>query len=130
MDIKEVVRNALLDDKIKDILGITNKDKEKEKELVDKKIFFLHANNPKAPYIEYEIYDTVNFYACGKVISTDYYIQIDIFSYEDYTEIENIVKNTLEIKEFQIYDGDGDYFEGDTGLYHKAMRFTYHMNKK
>ena len=51
----------------------------------------------------------------------------DIFSYYDYIELAKTVKNILKAKGYIYIQGDGDLYEPDTKLYHKAMRFKYSM---
>ncbi|RXI57414.1 prohead protease [Clostridium tetani] len=92
--------------------------------LPDKKVFFLHANNPdKKLYLEYEIINEYGTeYSEGNEDYTTYVIQIDIFSTEDYTELENTVKKIMVQSGFNR-DMSADLYEKETGLYHKAMRF-------
>jgi len=91
----------------------------------DKTVYFLHANNAAPPYIEYEIYDEDGEdWAENKEIATSYYIQVDIFSKGDYTELENVIKEKMIDAGFNRSMA-ADLYEKDTGLYHKAMRFIF-----
>lgn len=93
--------------------------------LPDEKVFFLHANNPtKDLYLEYEIVNEYGVeYSEGNEDYTTYVIQVDIFSTEDYTQLENVVKKIMIQNGFER-DIAADLYERDTGLYHKAMRFN------
>lgn len=111
-DIKEFVRNSLLDSGIIDLTG-------------DKTVHFLHALDPKCPYIEYEFFDeNVSAWEEGNEISTDYYLQVDIFSKSDYTELENAIKEKMKSLGFKRSMA-ADLYEKDTKLFHKAMRFIF-----
>jgi hypothetical protein len=92
--------------------------------LPDKKVYFLHANCPKAPYIEYQVIDEFgDAFAENKEISTRYIIQVDIFSYVDYSNIEEILLKKMIESGFNR-DKGADLYEPDTKLNHKAMRFN------
>lgn len=92
--------------------------------LADKRTYFLHALNPTAPYLEYEI---INEYgeehSEGSEDFTTYLVQVDVFSKKDYYAIEKEVKKIMKEKGFDR-DTAVDLYEDDTGLYHKAMRFN------
>jgi hypothetical protein len=91
----------------------------------DKKVYFLHATNANAPYVEYEIFDEYGVeWAENKEIATNFELQVDIYSKGDYTELENKIKEKLMSAGF-VRDMAADLYEEDTELYHKAMRFTY-----
>lgn len=111
VNIKKLVKGILLSS---EVLNLT----------ADNKVYFLHANNPQTPYIEYEFYDeNGEEWAENKEIATNFYLQVDIFSKTDYTDLEN------KIKEVMINAGFNrsmcaDLYENDTQLFHKAMRFS------
>lgn len=110
MNIKQFVRQVLSDN---EVLSLT----------ADKKVYFLHASTPITPYIEYEIYDEYGEeWAENKEIATNYYIQVDIFSNGDYTQLENKIKEKM-INAGFIRGMCADLYEVDTHLFHKAMRF-------
>lgn len=111
MDIKKLLFKTLSD---KNILDLT----------ADKRIYFIHANNPKPPYVEYEVISEVgdDFHE-GKEIYTKYLVQVDIFSKDDYSELENIIKKVMLESGFNR-DNAVDLYENKTNLYHKAMRFN------
>lgn len=111
-NIKQFVRNILLDSEIINLTG-------------DKTVHFLHADDPITPYIEYEFYDeNANAWEEGKEVSTNYYLQVDIFSKDNYTNLENKIKEKMIDAGFERSKGV-DLYEKDTQLYHKAMRFIF-----
>ncbi len=93
--------------------------------LPDRRVYFLHANNPnKQLYLEYEIINEYGTdYSEGKEDFTTYVVQIDIFSTGDYTTLENIVKKIMIQNGFNR-DMAVDLYEKETGLYHKSLRFS------
>ena len=116
MEIKKYLNRILNQDNIINILP-------------DKKVYFLHANHPTPPYIEYEIIDEYgDGYSENKEISTHYIAQIDIFSYSDYTEIEKIIYDSM-IEAGFSRDKGADLYEEDTKYNHKAMRFNISLPK-
>ena len=111
-NIKKFVRNILL---TPDIINLTG----------DKTVHFLHALDPVCPYIEYEFIDeNGNAWEEGTEISTDYYLQVDVFSKGGYTDLENIIKEKMKNAGFERSMAV-DLYEKDTQLFHKAMRFIF-----
>lgn len=112
MNIKKYLLRTLSDKRIIDLLP-------------DKRVYFLHANNPnKKLYLEYEIVNEFGTqYSEGEEEYTTYLVQVDIFSIGDYTECEETVKKIM-IQNGFSRDMAADLYEKDTGLYHKAMRFN------
>lgn len=112
MNIKKYLKDVLNNKEIIDMLP-------------DKRVFFLHANNPdKKLYLEYEIINEYGAdYSEGKEDFTTYIVQIDIFSTGDYTQLENVVKKVMIQSNFNR-DMSADLYEKETGLYHKALRFS------
>lgn len=112
MDIKKYLLKTLNNKEIIDLLP-------------DKKVYFLHANNPnKNLYLEYEIVNEFGVeYSEGNEAFTTYVVQIDIFSTGDYTELENAVKRIMLDNGFNR-DMAADLYEKETGLYHCALRFN------
>lgn len=112
MNIKQYLLNVLKNKEIIDLLP-------------DKKVYFLHANNPnKSMYLEYEIINEFGVeYSEGNEDYTTYVVQIDIFSTGDYTELEETVKKHMISNGFNR-EMAADLYEKETGLYHKAMRFN------
>lgn len=112
INIKQLVKTTLENAEILDLTG-------------DKKVYFLHATNPKTPYIEYEIYDEFGEeWAENEEVATTYSIQVDIFSKSNYSNLEEKIKEKMIETGFGRTSG-ADLWEDDTQLYHKAMRFIY-----
>lgn len=111
MNIKQYAKQVLSDNEILNLTG-------------DKKAHFLHAISPIKPYIEYEIVDEFGEeYSENEEDYTTYLVQVDIFSNDDYTPLEDKIKEKM-IKVGFIRDIAVDLYEKDTGLFHKAMRFS------
>ena len=55
---------------------------------------------------------------------TGHYIQVDVWSKEDYGILVKNIKVRLLEAGFKRID-EADFYETDTGLYHKGMRFFY-----
>lgn len=55
---------------------------------------------------------------------TGHYIQVDIWSKEDYTELVSKVKNLLINHGFKRLNEE-DLYENDTEIYHKGIRFYF-----
>jgi hypothetical protein len=109
--LREKLRNDLTDQRITDIVG--------------ENIFYIHAPEAKNLYIEYMFYDNNDSdFASNKNNSEIYYIQIDIFSSGDFTELENAIKDVMKEKGY-IYINGVDGFEKETKLYTVKMRYKY-----
>lgn len=63
-------------------------------------------------------------YADNEEKETGYYIQIDVWSKSDYTELVENVTNAMNAAGFRRTSA-ADLFERDTKIYHKAIRFLY-----
>jgi hypothetical protein len=115
---REKLRADLLDSRITTLVGIDDNG--------EPKIYFLHApESTKGIYIEYEVYDEQGaLYDENTEKATDYYIQVDIFSPNDYSQVEKTVKTVLKEKGYDGGHGP-DLYEKDTKLYHKPLRFIY-----
>jgi len=57
-----------------------------------------------------------------KSIEGTKYIQVDVWSKSDYTEVVEKVENYMKVAEFTRTSA-ADLFEEDTKIYHKVMRF-------
>lgn len=94
--------------------------------LPNQKVYRLKAaSDIKVPYCTYLFYDESGaFYAEGKVIKARYYIQVDINSNTDFTEIENVIRI---IAKEQGWKKGAVYEDVDpqTGLLFKCLRFTF-----
>ena len=110
--IKKKLKEVLND---KDILDLTS----------DKKVYFIHAKNPKPPYIEYQVVNSRGSdYSEGNIDYLNHLVQIDIFSLSDYTKLETIIINKFIDSGFDLRPGSPDLYEKKTNLYHKPLRFT------
>ena len=63
-------------------------------------------------------------YADNEEKATGYYIQVDVWSKNDYTELVEKVKNAMKAAGFRRTSAV-DLFEEDTKIYHKVIRFSY-----
>lgn len=109
---KKYLRSVLMNEEITDLTA-------------DKKVYLINAINPKEPYLTYTIIDEWGSeFAENEEIATEYNIQIDIFSKGDYTILEEKVKEVMATSEFYRTSAF-DFYEDDTGLYHKVIRFIY-----
>ncbi|URZ15332.1 hypothetical protein [Clostridium felsineum] len=111
VNIKSYVRNLLMDSTI---INLT----------ADKIVYFLHAQNPTPPYIEYEFVDENGaFYEEGEEIETNYSLQVDVFTKgTSSTEIEEAVKVKLKENGF-IRQSLANLHEDTTDLDHTAIWF-------
>lgn len=96
--------------------------------LPDRKIYRIKASsNHNVPYCTYRFYDDPPaFCAEGKVKKTRYYIQIDINSDSDFTEIEKVIRNLCESEGWEkgaIYED----IDPNTNLFFKCMRYTFDL---
>ena len=109
---------------IKDYLFKTLNDEKLLNTLTDKRVYFLHADNPQRPYLEYE---TISEYGVefseGTEKFTRYKIQVDIFSENSYSEIEEELKQIMKAAGFKRIQAV-DLYEEKTKLYHKAIRYV------
>jgi len=60
---------------------------------------------------------------------TGHYIQIDIWSKTDYTALVTTVKSLLLATGFHRLN-EADFYEPDTGIYHKGLKFFYLESKE
>lgn len=57
-------------------------------------------------------------------VMTGHYIQVDIWTKGDYTQLVNTVKELLSNAGFKRLN-EQDLYESDTDIYHKGIRFYY-----
>lgn len=60
---------------------------------------------------------------------TGHYVQLDVWSKSDYTTLVANLKIALKAAGFNRLD-EADFYEPDTGLYHKGIRFYYLESKE
>lgn len=86
--------------------------------------FLSYSGNEEA-YITFFCYNEQGeCWAENKEIATGIYVQVDIWSKTDYTALEEQVKERMSAAGFSRTTCS-DYYEPDTKIYHKAMRFIY-----
>lgn len=91
----------------------------------DKKVYFIHANAPKPPYIEYQVINSRGSeYSEGDIKYINHLVQVDIFSLGDYTNLESIIINKFIDAGFELNPGGPDLYEEKTKLNHKPLRFN------
>lgn len=109
---KTYLRNILMNPEITGLTG-------------DNKVYFLKATSAVAPYVVYAFIDEWGAeFAENKEQATSYSIQVDIFSKGDYTALEEKILEIMTANDFHRTSGF-DFYEPDTGLYHKVFRFNY-----
>jgi hypothetical protein len=86
---------------------------------------FQKYNGKENTYITFFNYlEQGEQYADNEEKATGYYIQIDLWSKNDYTELTKNITNAMKAAGF-IRTYAADLFEEDTKIYHKAIRFFY-----
>lgn len=86
---------------------------------------FLKYTGSSTTYIVFFVLNEQGeLFADNDEISTQYNIQIDIYSKSDYTTLVASVKNALKAVGFKRTYAI-DIYENDTNLYHKSLRFYY-----
>lgn len=120
MNMRNKLRSDLLDERIVNLVGMDDND--------EPRIYYVHADTPKDLYIEYQFYNkTYTDWSCNKNISDTHYIQIDIFSKElseGFFKLQDTLENVFKEKGYKFRDS-ADFYESESGLYHKGFRFTY-----
>lgn len=116
MSYQKYVNQVLSDERLIDLLP-------------NKRVYRLKAASDfKVPYVTYLFYDEkVSFSAEGKERITKYYIQIDINSSSDFTEIEKAIRKIARENNWSkgaIYED----IDPDTNLMFKCMRFSFELN--
>lgn len=84
---------------------------------------FQHYSGEADPYITFFTYlDRPESHADDGVLSTGYYVQVDVWSKTDYTELVQSVYERMLAAGF-VKQNFYDLYEEDLKIYHKAMRF-------
>lgn len=97
--------------------------------LPDGKVFKIKASErSRVPYVTYFFYDEAgSFFSEGKEVRTKLYLQIDINSNSDFTEIEKAIRKIARENNWSkgaIYED----IDPDTNLMFKCMRFSFELN--
>lgn len=91
-------------------------------------VCFQKYSGTEAAYITFFEYLNQNeSYADNKDTSTGHYMQIDIWSKEDYTALRDKVIVALENAGFSKVS-ETEMYENDTQIYHKSLRVFYLQN--
>lgn len=86
-------------------------------------VSFQKYSGKESTYITFFTYlEQGEQYADNEEKATGYYIQLDVWSKSDYTELIENIKDQMRAAGF-IRTYAADLFEEDTKIYHKAMRF-------
>lgn len=91
--------------------------------------FQKYSGKAKTYITFHEYLETGEEYEDDEEIYTSHYVQVDVWSKEDYTDLVKSIKELLKVKGFKRLD-EIDLYEKDTGLYHKGMRFFYLEEKE
>lgn len=92
-------------------------------------VSFQTSKNEKYPYITFFTYfDRGTLHSDDTETITGYFIQIDIWSKTDYTELVKKVHQSMLAANF-IKQRYYDLYEEDTKVYHKVMRFLKEVEK-
>lgn len=85
----------------------------------------LKYNGSASTYITYFLYNEQGeAFAENKEIETSYFIQIDIWTKDDFTDLYNQVLSLMKAAGYyRIYTHEE--YENDTQIKHKAIRFQY-----
>lgn len=90
---------------------------------IDVPVNFQHYNGKSQTYITFFTYlDKVELHSDDEELITGYYIQVDIWSKTDYTNLVKEVHQSMLTANF-IKQRYFDLYEEDTKTYHKVMRF-------
>lgn len=92
--------------------------------LVNGRISFLNNISGQYPAITFFVYNEQGeLYADNQELLTGYYIQIDVWSKDNYTNIVYEVMKTMMQAGYRR-TSSADLYESDTKIYHKAIRFV------
>jgi hypothetical protein len=90
-------------------------------------VSFLYYEGHGEPYVTYQQVDADNVLAGddGLMAYVDYY-DFDIYSKGNYNRIIDTIKSKLIANGFvfQVSSSSGDFYETDTGYYHKTLNFA------
>lgn len=91
--------------------------------------FQKHSGKSKTYITFHEYLETGEEFEDDEEAFTGHYIQIDLWSKDDYTDLVKQIKDLLNPVGFKRLD-EVDLYEKDIGLYHKGMRFFYLEDKE
>ncbi len=88
---------------------------------------FQYYSGSEPTYITFFSYlDKGELYGDDKELGIGYYIQLDIFSKTNYTDIVKQVNKLMEDGGFTKRSSGPELFEDDTKLYHKPLKFFFY----
>jgi hypothetical protein len=89
-------------------------------------ISFLTYSGTLRPYIVfYELDQRSAFNSDDTEKATGYSIQVDVFHTGNYNSLVDSVKEKMNVAGF-TRTNEQDFYEADTKLYHKVIRFSYY----
>lgn len=95
----------------------------------DKKVYYNKTKSPKGIYCTYYILKEKSAYFDeGEEQETEYLIQIDIYSNENYSKLLKAIKKQLKDNDFykdEIVDVDDEIYK-----YHKVLRYYKYLNNE
>lgn len=96
---------------------------------LDVPVAHLKYKGNKKTYVVWTIIDeTPIFSSDDEITDSEVVVDIDIYSDSNYLKIMSSIKNIMKENEW-IWDGDSqEFFEEDTGLYHKTCTFKKERN--
>lgn len=96
---------------------------------LDVPVAHLKYKGNKKTYVVWTIIDeTPIFSSDDEITDSEVVVDIDIYSDSNYLKIMSSIKNIMKENEW-IWDGDSqEFFEEDTGLYHRTCTFKKERN--
>lgn len=96
---------------------------------LDVPVAHLKYKGNKKTYVVWTIIDeTPIFSSDDEITDSEVVVDIDIYSDSNYLKIMSSIKNIMKENEW-IWEGDSqEFFEEDTGLYHKTCTFKKERN--
>lgn len=96
---------------------------------LDVPVAHLKYKGSKKTYVVWTIIDeTPSFSSDDEITDSEVVVDIDIYSDSNYLKIMSSIKNKMKENEW-IWDGDSqEFFEEDTGLYHRICTFKKERN--
>lgn len=70
-----------------------------------------------------QLNDTDTSYSDGEAEVTEYYIQVDIWSKDNIESLKKTIKTAMKTIDSCTYNQGQDFYETDTKIFHKALRF-------
>lgn len=86
--------------------------------------FQKYSGKAKEYITFHEYFGTGESYEDDLETLTGHYIQVDVWSKNDYTKLVNDVRQMLILNGFKRLN-EIDLYEEDTGIYHKGLKFLY-----